>query len=248
MNNSRAGDNPQTRRSKNLAIMALMLALTIFFCFQPIPIPGGVTLAFMILPLLIVAQGYDFKMTISLAVLMAAVNQIAWYSTKAANPMAAIWQNPLVCMVPRILIGVASYFMGYGLRKVFIHPKYKIDGNGIRNLVNGVQIYAKDSAIAAASTAVGVIVNTFFCGLFTVLLYNGKILTNGTMRSIEYILTWFGINFLIEIIAFTIIVPPIIFALRKAGLVPQPIMGKEIIVSDESRADENGMDGAEEII
>ncbi len=80
------------------------------------------------------------------------------------------------------------------------------------------------------------------------MLYNGDVLSNGTMISIEYILTWFGINFLIEIIAFTIIVPPIIFALRKAGLVPQPIMGKEIIVSDESRADENGMDGAEEII
>ncbi|MDE7215808.1 MAG: hypothetical protein K2O08_03270 [Clostridia bacterium] len=247
MNNSRAGDNPQSRRSKNLAIMALMLALTIFFCFQPIPIPGGVTLAFMILPLLIVAQGYDFKMTISLAVLMATINQIAWYSTKAASPMAAIWQNPLVCMVPRILIGVASYFMGYGLRKAFLHPKYKIDANGTRNLVNTAQIYAKDSAISAASTAVGVVVNTFFCGFFAVLLYNGKILTNGTKISIEYILTWFGINFLIEIISFTVIVPPIILALRKARLVPQPTMGSEIILSDDRLSDEEkSEDGSDE--
>ncbi|MDE5991075.1 MAG: hypothetical protein K2H36_05785 [Clostridia bacterium] len=235
MSNSRVADNPRSRRSKNLAILALMLALTIFFCFQPIPIPGGVTLAFMILPLLIIAQGYDFKMTIILAVLMATINQIAWYTTKAAGPMAPIWQNPIVCMIPRILIGVASYFMGYGLRKAFLHPKYRIDEDGTRHLINGAQIYAKDSVISGASTAVGVVVNTFFCGLFTVLLYNGKILSSGTKISIEYILTWFGINFLIEVISFTVIVPPIILALRKARLVPQPVMGKEIVISDENQ-------------
>ncbi|MDE7328356.1 MAG: hypothetical protein K2N57_01225 [Clostridia bacterium] len=223
--------NSQTRRSKNLAVMALMLALTIFFCFQPIPIPGGVTLAFMILPLLIVAQGYDFKMTISLAVLMASINQIAWYTTKAAGVMAAIWQNPLVCMVPRILIGVASYFMGYGLRKLFLRPKYRVDGNGEKRLENATEIYAKDGLISAASTAVGVVVNTLFCGIFTLLLYNGRVLSSGTAISVEYILTWFGINFVIEIIAFTVIVPPIILALRKARLVPQPTMGKETILT-----------------
>ena len=233
MNNSKMADNPRSRRSKNLAILALMLALTIFFCFQPIPIPGGVTLAFMILPLLIIAQGYDFKMTITLAVLMATINQIAWYTTKAASPMAAIWQNPIVCMIPRILIGVASYFMGYGLRKALLHPQYKVNSEGARKMLNGAKIYALDSIISGVSTAVGVVVNTFFCGLFTVLLYNGKMLTNGTMISIEYILTWFGINFLIEVISFTLIVPPIILALRKARLVPQPVMGKEISISDE---------------
>lgn len=241
MNNSKVADNPQ-RRSKNLAILALMLALTIFFCFQPIPIPGGVTLAFMILPLLIIAQGYDFKMTISLAVLMAAINQIAWYSTKAASPMAPIWQNPIVCMIPRILIGVASYFMGYGLRKALLHPKYKVNENGGKILVNSKEIYAKDGVICGLSTAVGVVVNTFFCGLFTVLLYNGKILTNGTKIGLEYILTWFGINFIIEIISFTLIVPPIILALRKAGLVPQPLMGREIVVSEEiEESDDNNL-------
>ena len=117
MNNQISG-----RRSKNLAILALMLALTIFFCFYPIVFPGGVTLAFMIFPLLIVAQGYDIKMTAILAFMMALVNQIAWYTTKAGHVMAPIWQNPLVCMVPRIAIGIVSYYMGLGLRKLFCTP------------------------------------------------------------------------------------------------------------------------------
>ncbi len=237
MSNLVAGESPKTRRSKNLAILALMLALTIFFCFFPISF-GTVTLAFMILPLLIIAQGYDFKMTIILGVLMATVNQIAWFTTKAAGPMAPVWQNPLVCMVPRILIGVVSYFVGFGLRKAFLRPKYIITDSH-KELVNKKQIYAIDGVISGVSTALGVVTNTLFCGLFTVLLYNGKVLTNGTKISLELILTWFGINFLIEIITFSILVPPIIVALRQARLVPPPKMGKEIVVDDFSSKSEN---------
>lgn len=231
MSNFKSGDNPNARRSKNLAILALMLALTIFFCFFPISF-GTVTLAFMILPLLIIAQGYDFQMTMILGVLMAVVNQLAWYTTKAAGPMAPVWQNPLVCMVPRILIGIVSYFVGLGLRKAFLHPKYKLGEDGTKSIVNQKQIYAIDGVISGISTALGVVTNTFFCGMFTVLLYNGKILTNGTQISLELILTWFGINFLIEIISFSILVPPIIIALRQARLVPPPKTGREIILDD----------------
>lgn len=227
-----------TRRSKNLAVLALMLALTIFFCFYPIAFPGGVTLALMILPLLIVAQGYDFKMTIVLAIMLAVVNQIAWYTTKAGGPMAPIWQNPLVCMVPRIAIGVVSYFVGYGLRKAFLKPKYRLQDDK-KILTNGKQIYSIDYAITTVCTALGVVTNTFLCGFFTVVLYNGKVLSNSTKIGIEYILTWFGINFVIEIIAFALLVPPIIMALRKANLIPQPVFGKEVIL-EESSQDEVG--------
>ncbi len=233
MSNLKSGETPNARRSKNLAILALMLALTIFFCFFPISF-GAVTLAFMILPLLIIAQGYDFQMTMILGVLMAVVNQLAWYTTKAAGPMAPVWQNPLVCMLPRVLIGVVSYFVGLGLRKALLHPKYRITEEG-KEIVNQKQIYAIDGVISGISTALGVVTNTLFCGLFTVLLYNGKMLTNGTQISLELILTWFGINFLIEIIAFSILVPPIILALRQARLVPPPKMGREIIIEEPTK-------------
>ena len=233
MSNLKNGESQNARRSKNLAILALMFALTIFFCFYPIPIPGGVTLAFMILPLLIIAQGYDFQMTMILGVLMSVVNQLAWYTTKAAGPMAPVWQNPLVCMLPRILIGVVSYFVGYGLRKAFLHPKY-VEEQGGKRLVNQKQIYAIDSVISGVSTALGVVTNTLLCGLFAVLLYNGKMLSNGTQISIEFILTWFSINFVIEIISFSLIVPPISLAFRQASLVPPPKMGKAYVEGEET--------------
>lgn len=221
MNNQISG-----RRSKNLAILALMLALTIFFCFYPIVFPGGVTLAFMIFPLLIVAQGYDIKMTAILAFMMALVNQIAWYTTKAGHVMAPIWQNPLVCMVPRIAIGIVSYYMGLGLRKLFLHPVYCTDASGAKILNNKKELDAKDYAISAASTALGVFTNTALCGLFAIICYNGKVLSDNTMITIEFILAWFSINFVIEIIAFSALVPPIIMALRKANLIPSAVTGR----------------------
>lgn len=231
MSNLNSGNTPNARRSKNLAILAFMLALTIFFCFFPIKF-GPVTLALMILPLLIIAQGYDFKMTIILAVLLAVVNQIAWYSTKSVELMAPIFQNPLVCMVPRILIGVVSYFQGLGLRKAFLRPKYRVTLDG-KELLNQKQIYALDGVISGVSTAFGVLTNTLFVGLFTVIIYNGKVLSSGTQISLEWLLALFSVNFVIEIITFSIIVPPIVIALRKARLVPPPKMGKEIIVEIE---------------
>lgn len=242
---SNGGKAATVRRSKNIAVLALMLALTVFFCFVPITFPGGVTLAFMIFPLLIVAQGYDIKMTAILAVMMALVNQLAWYTTKAGQLMAPVWQNPLVCMVPRIMIGIVSYYMGYGLRKAFLRPKYVIDEKGEKRLVNKNQLYAKDFAISAACTAVGVFTNTALCGLFAVLCYNGKVLSENTMISIEFILTWFSINFVIEIISFSILVPPIVMALRKASLIPAPVLGKEVITEDRSQNASDKEDGNE---
>ncbi len=171
-------------------------------------------------------------MTMILGVLMAVVNQLAWYTTKAAGPMAPVWQNPLVCMLPRVLIGVVSYFVGYGLRKAFLHPKYRITEDG-KEIVNQKQIYAIDGVISGISTALGVVTNTFFCGLLPCSYTTEKYFTNGTQISLELILTWFSINFVIEIVAFSILVPPIILALRQARLVPPPKMGKEIVVVED---------------
>ncbi len=222
------------RRSKNHDKLAMMLDLTIFICFYPIVFPGGVTLAFMIFPLLIVAQGYDIKMTAILAFMMALVNQIAWYTTKAGLVKAPIWQNPHECMVPRIAIGLVSYYMGLGLRKLFLHPVYCTDASGAKILTNKKELEAKDFAICAASTAVGVFTNTALCGLFAIICYNGKVLSDNTMVTIEFILAWFSINFVIEIIAFSALVPPIIMALRKAQLIPPAVTGRAYDAAGES--------------
>ena len=58
-----------------------------------------------------------------------------------------------------------------------------------------------------------------------------------------YIFAWFGLNFLIEIIAFSLITPAITVALRSAKLVPLPpyMHFQDISVADDIPDSENGI-------
>ena len=72
--------------------------------------------------------------------------------------------------------------------------------------------------IHLVSTALGVITNTVFVAIFTLIFFNGTTLGN-TIINVEYILAWFGLNFAIEVVAFSLITPPITLAIKSAKLV-----------------------------
>ena len=199
--------------TKRIAVLALMVALVIIFSFVPISF-GTVSLALMILPVLIISQVEDFKTTFILGLFLGVINYIAWFSTKAASPLAPVFQNPLVCILPRVLIGVVAYWVGTGFRALV---------KKINKPLNKASVISLDTAFSAVSAAMGVVTNTLFVGLFTLLFFNNKTLSNGTAINVSYILAWFGINFIIEIVSFSVIVPPIAFALKKANLVPKSL-------------------------
>ena len=68
------------------------------------------------------------------------------------------------------------------------------------------------------STALGVVTNTVFVAIFTLIFFNNTSLGN-TIINVEYILAWFSLNFGIEVVAFSLITPPIATAIRAAKLV-----------------------------
>ena len=94
----------QKLSAKDIAVLSLMTALTVVFCFVPISF-GPITLALMILPTLIIAQVGDLKTTFALGLFMGLINYVAWFTTKAASPIAPIFQNPVICLIPRIRSG-----------------------------------------------------------------------------------------------------------------------------------------------
>ncbi len=202
--------------TKRIAVLSLMVALILIFSFVPISF-GTISLALMILPVLLIAQVEDFKTASILGLFLGAFNYLAWFTTKAASPVAPLFQDPFVCIIPRLLIGVFSYLLGDSLRKLvkkFNRPLKK------------AQISALDNAITAVSTVVGVVTNTVFVAIFTLLFYNNKTLINGVSEiviNIEYVLAWFGLNFLIEVISFPILVTSISYALKKANLTYQKL-------------------------
>ena len=258
-------------RTKLIALLALMLALTIIFCFVPIQF-GPITLALMILPTLILAQVCDFKISLFMGLMMGLINYIAWFTTKAASPIAPIFQNPLVCILPRVLIAVVAYWSRIGLEKLLLEkwlginlkPEKVLEEDDeeetqldetdevmtedvVEDFAPQEEITATDDVIAddeveeteltdkekkakkakeiavrqvvhLVSTALGVITNTVFVAIFTLIFFNNTSLGN-TIINVEYILAWFSLNFGIEVVAFSLITPPIATAIRAAKLV-----------------------------
>lgn len=266
--NHRDMKTKRLQKIKRICLVALMLAITIIFCFVPVQI-GTITLALMILPTLVVAQVCDFKTTFAVAAFMGIINYIAWFTTKAASPVAPIFQNPLVCILPRILIGVVSYLVRYGLQRAifFNRPLRKYKDEYVRetsyqedfdaeksdialvgedvainqtaaNSVENTQIHEhsdkqskhssnksralKDGAINQAiytlSAALGVVTNTVFVAIFTLIFFNGTYIAQNTIVTVEYVLAWFSLNFLVEILVFSFLTPPIVLAIKAARL------------------------------
>ena len=265
-------------RTKTIALLGLMVALTIIFCFVPIQF-GPITLALMILPTLIVAQVCGAWTSVCMGIFMGLLNYVAWFTTKAASPIAPIFQNPLVCILPRVLIAVVSYWTRVGLETLIIKKCMKItpttdvveeDEEDVVDTVqenitcndemtkkdDEVQLLDEQNAdcenitleegveetdeikaekkavdkskkakeilarqgIHLVSTALGVITNTVFVAIFTLIFFNGTTLGN-TIINVEYILAWFGLNFAIEVVSFSLITPPITLAIKSAKLV-----------------------------
>ena len=265
-------------RTKTIALLGLMVALTIIFCFVPIQF-GPITLALMILPTLIVAQVCGAWTSVCMGIFMGLLNYVAWFTTKAASPIAPIFQNPLVCILPRVLIAVVSYWTRVGLETLIIKKCMKITpttdvveedeedvvDTGQENVTCNDEMTKKDDevqlldeqnadcenitleegveerdeikaekkaddkskkakeilarqGIHLVSTALGVITNTVFVAIFTLIFFNGTTLGN-TIINVEYILAWIGLNFAIEVVSFSLITPPITLAIKSAKLV-----------------------------
>ncbi|MBO7221962.1 MAG: ECF transporter S component [Clostridia bacterium] len=265
-------------RTKTIALLGLMLALTVVFCFVPIQF-GPITLALMILPTLIVAQVCGGWTSFIMGLMMGILNLIAWYTTKAASPIAPIFQNPLICILPRVLIAVVAYWSRRGMEALIIKKWMKINPQPVEmvddddddaeiaeiNVDNndfdtqnadcdetdvneamdesievedepvldepGLEAENKKSekskkakeiavrqAIHFVSTALGVITNTLFVAIFTLIFFNNTIL-GGTIINVEYVLAWFSLNFAIEVVAFSLVTPPVTLAIKAAKLV-----------------------------
>lgn len=260
--------NKRLSTIKNITLLALMLALTIIFCFVPVQF-GTITLALMILPTIILSQVASFKTSLAMGVIMGVVNYIAWFTTKAASPVAPIFQNPIVCIVPRILIAVVCYFTRYGLQKIVYFAKIKRicnyeyvrefayentqfvnagtenstnfesaniieNGNGNERFSHktgseksGIphrknneksKLILTNQLVYALSAALGVVTNTLFVAIFTLIFFNGTSFAQNTVVTVEYVLAWFGVNFAVEVVSFSLLTPPIVLALKAAKL------------------------------
>ena len=200
-----------------IAVLAMLLALVIIIICVPVSI-SGVSIAMCLVPILISALVQSFGITAILTAIMAVG---LWASAfVSASPVAAIFRNPLIGIVPRLAVGLVAYGVYHGLSRLAASSLKRYDevkaGDGDYKKARA-RAYAVRGGFAAAACLLGTLSNTLLVSFNIWLCYivgDMPIDSNLPMLFFEGAVI---VNAVIEAVAFTLLVPPIAAAIDKAG-------------------------------
>ncbi|NLZ25265.1 MAG: ECF transporter S component [Clostridiales bacterium] len=192
--------------TREIAVSALLLALILIFILVPIP-TNVVDLA--VIPLLAVfvaCQAEGGKIGIIMGALFGVASLIGAFTRP--NLLSPAFYNPLVSVIPRVFVGIATYFSYAGMRKVTSKALVKKHD---KKTAKRLSILLS----SAVSSAVGVITNTGLVLSMIALFNYGKMFGDvviGTALFAGILLT----NFLPELAIAIVITPGIVLSLRAA--------------------------------
>ena len=121
----------------------------------------------------------------------------------APTPMSPFFYNPLVSVLPRILIGVISYYI------------YKIIRAMVKNIKVSISIAAICGSLVNTIGVLGIIYLIYFKDYATVLMERGAISTNSISAVTTALLTIISTNGIAEAILSALIVSPIVITIFK---------------------------------
>lgn len=244
------------KKSKRIAILALLLALTVILSVIPIRVSSA-TLALTLLPVLVLALTQDFLTGLLGGLVMGVTSLVMAFTVGAGSPTAPIFQNPLVSILPRLFVPVVAFSVMKGLSALAKRIRRKRssefsaaaepvsedipaeraydgacadgspdeDGAGADGAQNaaGADAAKKDELprlLQALTDGVaclaGVLTNTGLVLGMMWAIYGGKSV-NDTLISPEFMTAMLSINFVIEVVLFPLITPPVIYAVRKSA-------------------------------
>lgn len=121
----------------------------------------------------------------------------------APTPMSPFFYNPLVSIVPRVLIGIISYYV------------YKLIRSKLKNVKISIVIAAIIGSLVNTIGVLGTIYLIYFKDYAQILMNKGTIASNSVNAVTTALLTVIGTNGLAEAIMSAIIVTPIVIAIGK---------------------------------
>lgn len=240
------------KKSKRIAILALLLALTVILSVIPIRVSSA-TLALTLLPVLVLALTQDFLTGLLGGLVMGVTSLVMAFTVGAGSPTAPIFQNPLVSILPRLFVPVVAFSVMKGLSALAKRIRRKRSHEGLEAAEPvsedipaeraydgacadgspdedgagadgaGADAAKKDELprlLQALTDGVaclaGVLTNTGLVLGMMWALYGGKSV-NDTLISPEFMTAMLSINFVIEVVLFPLITPPVIYAVRKSA-------------------------------
>lgn len=121
----------------------------------------------------------------------------------APTPMSPFFYNPLVSILPRVLIGIVSYYVYNFLR------------SKLKNVKLSISIAAIIGSLVNTIGVLGLIYLIYFKDYAQVLMDKGTVASNSISAVTTALLTVIGTNGLAEAILSAIIVTPIVIAVSK---------------------------------
>lgn len=241
------------KKSKRIAILALLLALTVILSMIPLRVSSA-TLALTLLPVFVLALTQDVVTGLLGGLVMGVTSLVMAFTFGAGSPTAPIFQNPLVSILPRLFVPLAVFGVSRGLALLAgraaarraaatsdgdgsaAHTERSegaengdVCGEGEEGADGGEGVSRKPRAKAgediprvlraltdAAGCLVGVLVNTGAVLGMMWAIYGGKSVGD-TLISPEFMSAMLSVNFVIEVVVFPLITPPIAYAVRRSA-------------------------------
>lgn len=177
---------------KDLAILGMLSGVIILLGYTPIGLItlGPISATTIHIPVIIGAIVLGGKKGTVLSAVMGVVSFLR--ALTAAGWLDQLFRNPLVSILPRIFIGVAAYYMYIWFKK----------------------LYKKEMGAYIAGSLVGAITNTVLT-LGALVIAVSFVFPDKLQEVITLIVTVVSINAAAEAVITAIIVPPVVYALRK---------------------------------
>lgn len=206
------------RNSRTIAINAILFALTIVLTVinSALPIPG-VSIAFlMLLPVLVAAQVERLSTAAFTGFVLGLSSLVCAFIFP--NVMSPLFYNPLVSVLPRILIGVVSWTV-FRYTNVAIDKISRSLAKKKNKPVSQVSEPLKRKGavrfpfVSAFSAMMGVITNTGFVLAMMWIFFNNKIVGEMVINA-QFFTALLSLNFVIEIAVCAVLIPPIVYAIK----------------------------------
>lgn len=121
----------------------------------------------------------------------------------APTPMSPFFYNPLVSVVPRVLIGVISYYI------------FKFIRTKLKNIKLSITVAAICGSLVNTIGVLGTIYLLYFKDYAQILMDKGTIVSNSVTAVTTALLTVIGTNGIAEAILSALLVTPIVIAIFK---------------------------------
>jgi uncharacterized membrane protein len=197
-----------------IVILSVMFALMIAFLFF-MPLYAFVPLII----LAVFAQLSNVKMAALMGLLFGIASLLSALLVPS-SPLYVAFLNPLVSVVPRVLVGIAGYYVYVGVYKLLGKKRGLTNPKDIFSSYKGEErkIASKNHYIASVLSSIScALVNTILVVGIILIWYNGRTFTLEDMSILmkpEIFIPLITLNAILEPIITAIVAPPIVTALK----------------------------------